>query len=62
MFVALSLPTFRQLLEVPLSLSSDGSSLERLKKTIQFSEGGLGTFFTNQNQVFNHFIDSFPFY
>ena len=51
-FAALSLPTFRQLLEGPLcSSSSDVSTLDRLKKTIQFSQGGLGTFFTNQNQV-----------
>jgi len=45
----LSLPTFRQLLEVPLA--NDGADIERVQRTVQFSTGGLGTYFSNQNQV-----------
>jgi len=45
----MSLPSFRHLLEVPLA--NEATNFERVKKTIQFSTGGLGTYFANQNQV-----------
>ena len=47
--LVLSLPTFRQLLETPLD--PNNQNLERILKTTQFSTGGLGSFFKNQNQV-----------
>lgn len=49
----LSLPTFRQLLEVPLTGEAvcGEAALARMERTISFSAGGLGTYFTNQNQV-----------
>ena len=52
----LSLPTFRQLLEVPLSGEAvcGEAALARMERTISFSAGGLGTYFTNQNQVRTH--------
>ena len=55
-FSVLSLPTFRQLLEVPLA--NDGADIERVQRTVQFSTGGLGTYFSNQNQVgeFGYFL------
>ena len=50
----MSLPALRQLLEVPLS---DGAQVERIKRTVQFSTGGLGTYFTNQNQVNSIYVE-----
>ena len=52
----LSLPTFRQLLEVPLTGEAvcGEAVLARMERTISFSAGGLGTYFTNQNQVRTH--------
>ena len=52
----LSLPTFRQLLEVPLTGEAvcGEAALARMERTISFSAGGLGTYFTNQNQVRTH--------
>jgi len=50
---ALSLPTLRTLLESPLILNINPASTAstRIFKTISFSAGGSGLFFTNQNQV-----------
>ena len=50
---ALSLPTLRTLTESPLIMNINPASTAstRIFKTISFSAGGAGLFFTNQNQV-----------
>ena len=50
---ALSLPTLRTLTESPLIMNINPASTAstRISKTISFSAGGSGLFFTNQNQV-----------
>lgn len=50
---ALSLPTLRTLAESPLIMNINPASTAstRISKTISFSAGGSGLFFTNQNQV-----------
>jgi len=50
---ALSLPTLRTLTESPLIMNINPASTAstRIFKTISFSAGGSGLFFTNQNQV-----------
>lgn len=43
----MSLPTFRHLLESPLVIHTSS----RISRTLRFSRGGAGCYFTNPNQV-----------
>ena len=46
-FSGLSLPTFRTLVDSPLVIHTSA----RISRTLRFSTGGTGTYFTNPNQV-----------